>query len=51
MEIEKKLKQLLVQRKINQQQWRTYLGQVRSGNVEGCIKGLQRKGLIDADRI
>lgn len=46
METEKILKQLLRDRKINQQQWRTYLGQIRSGNEEGCRRGLERKGLI-----
>lgn len=46
METEKILKQLLRDRKITQQQWRTFLGQVRSGNEEGCLKGLRRKGLI-----
>ena len=50
MDMKKVLKDLLVQRKINQQEWRTYLGQIRSGNEEGCIKGLQRKGLLNGDR-
>lgn len=45
----KLLKKLKKEKKINMQQYRTYKGQVLSGNVEGCIKGLKRKKLIDDD--
>lgn len=54
METIKILRQLLKDRKINQQQFRTYKGQVVSGNEDGCIKGLLRKELItqkEADRL
>lgn len=40
------LKELLKQGKITQQQFRTYRGQVISGNEEGCLVGLKRKRLI-----
>ena len=46
MEIIKILKQLRADKKINIQEFRTYRGQVLSGNEEGCIRGLKRKGLI-----
>lgn len=31
---------------ISKQQYRTYKGQILAGDIEGCIKGLKRKGLI-----
>lgn len=40
------LKVLLKEGKITKQAYRTYKGQLDSGNIEGCIKGLQRKHLI-----
>ena len=40
------LKTLKMGKKITLQQYRTYKGQVLSGNIEGCRKGLKRKGLI-----
>ena len=40
------LKILLNDNRITKQQYRTYRGQVISGNIEGCIKGLQRKRLV-----
>lgn len=46
METIKLLKRLLKEKKINKQQFRTYRGQVLSGNEEGCLVGLSRKGLI-----
>ena len=46
MKIIKILKQLKADKKINIQEFRTYRGQVLSGNEEGCIRGLKRKGLI-----
>ena len=45
-EIIQTLKTLRRQGKITFQQYATYKGQVLSGNVEGCIKGLKRKKLI-----
>jgi hypothetical protein len=42
----KLLKQLLQENKITKQAYRTYKGQVISGNIDGCLKGLQRKHLI-----
>ena len=42
----KLLKQLLQTNKITKQAYRTYKGQVISGNIDGCLKGLQRKHLI-----
>lgn len=47
METMKLLKQLKKERKITLQQFRTYKGQILSGDESGCIKGLRRKGLID----
>jgi hypothetical protein len=40
------LQKLLDENKINIQQYRTYKGQISSGNELGCIKGLKRKRLI-----
>lgn len=40
------LKQLKHDGKITLQAYRTYKGQILSGNEKGCIKGLKRKGLI-----
>ena len=40
------LKRLLKEQRITQQQYRTYKGQVISGNEEGCLIGLKRKRLI-----
>lgn len=39
------LKTLLNDKRITKQQYRTYKGQVLAGDVEGCLKGLQRKRL------
>lgn len=41
------LKSLLKENRINQQQFRTYRGQVLSGNVSACIVGMKRKHLIN----
>lgn len=46
METMKILKQLLRDGKISRQAFRTYKGQVLSGNEEGCLIGLKRKKLI-----
>lgn len=43
MKIFKKLKQ---NKQITIQQYRTFKGQVLSGNEAGCLKGLQRMKLI-----
>lgn len=40
------LKTLLNDNRITKQQYRTYKGQVLAGDVDGCLKGLQRKRLI-----
>lgn len=40
------LKSLLKENRINKQQFRTYRGQVLSGNVSACIVGMKRKHLI-----
>ena len=40
------LKSLLKENRINQQQFKTYRGQVLSGNVSACIVGMKRKHLI-----
>lgn len=40
------LKQLKNDKKITMQQYRTFKGQVLSGNEAGCLKGLQRMKLI-----
>ena len=45
-EVLKTLKDLLREGKITKQAYRTYKGQVISGNIDGCLKGLQRKHLI-----
>ena len=42
----KLLKELKRDRKITIQQYRTFKGQVLSGNEAGCLKGLQRMKLI-----
>lgn len=40
------LKILKRQNKLTMQQYRTYKGQVLSGDVDGCLRGLIRKGFI-----
>lgn len=42
----KLLKGLKRDNKITTQQFKTFKGQVLSGNVEGCLKGLKRMKLI-----
>lgn len=46
METIKTLKSLLHEKKITMQEYRTYKGQVLSGNEEACIVGLKRKKLL-----
>ena len=43
------LKTLLDINKINEQQYRTYKGQVLSGQLTACLKGLKRKKLISKE--
>lgn len=47
----KLLEQLVKEGRIDRQAYRTYKGQVLSGNEEGCVKGLIRKKLIKAGDI
>ena len=42
----KLLKRLKKQKKINEQAYKTYRGQVLSGDVQACLTGLKRKNLI-----
>lgn len=42
----KLLKKLRKENKISTQEYRTYRGQVLSGNVEACRLGLKRKNLL-----
>ena len=44
----KMLRQLKKENKITTQQFKTYRGQVIHGDEIGCIKGLERKRLIDS---
>ena len=46
METVKLLKRLKKDGKITMQQFKTFRGQVLSGNEEGCRKGLKRMKLI-----
>lgn len=46
MNIWKLLKDLKRQNKITTQQYRTFKGQILSGDIEGAIKGLKRKQLV-----
>lgn len=46
MKTMKILKQLLKDGKITNQAFRTYKGQVLSGNEDACVVGLKRKKLI-----
>ena len=40
------LRKLKEQKKITQQEYKTYRGQIFSGDVKGCLVGLKRKKLI-----
>jgi hypothetical protein len=46
METMKLLKQLKNNKRITIQQYRTFKGQLLSGNEEGCLKGLRRMKLV-----
>ena len=50
METIKVLKQLKRENKITTQAYKTYIGQIRSGNELACIKGMMRKKLITTEK-
>ena len=50
METIKVLKQLKRENKITAQAYKTYIGQIRSGNELACIKGMKRKKLITKEK-
>ena len=50
METIKVLKQLKRENKITTQAYKTYMGQIRSGNELACIKGMMRKKLITTEK-
>ena len=50
METIKVLKQLKRENKITTQAYKTYMGQIRSGNELACIKGMKRKKLITKEK-
>ena len=50
METIKLLKQLKRENKITTQAYKTYIGQIRSGNELACIKGMKRKKLITKEK-
>ena len=50
METIKLLKQLKHENKITTQAYKTYMGQIRSGNELACIKGMKRKKLITKEK-
>ena len=43
------LEKLLKEKRITIQQYRTYKGQVLSGQLSACLKGLKRKKLISKE--
>ena len=50
METIKVLKQLKRENKITTQAYKTYMGQISSGDEIACIKGMKRKKLITAEK-
>lgn len=50
METVSLLKQLKREKKITIQAYKTYMGQIKSGNEIACIKGMQRKKLIEKEK-
>jgi len=50
METVNLLKQLKRENKITTQAYKTYMGQIRSGNELACIKGMMRKKLITTEK-
>lgn len=50
METIKLLKQLKRDKKITYHAYKTYMGQISSGDEIACIKGMQRKKLITKEK-
>lgn len=50
METVSLLKKLKRENKITTQAYKTYIGQIRSGNELACIKGIMRKKLITTEK-
>ena len=50
METVKLLKRLEREKKITAQEYRTYMGQIRSGDEIACIKGMKNKKLITEEK-
>ena len=50
METVSLLKKLKRENKITTQAYKTYMGQIRSGNELACIKGMMRKKLITTEK-
>ena len=50
METVSLLKELKCENKITTQAYKTYMGQIRSGNELACIKGMMRKKLITTEK-
>ena len=50
METVSLLKKLKRENKITTQAYKTYMGQIKSGNELACIKGMKRKKLITAEK-
>ena len=50
METVSLLKKLKCENKITTQAYKTYMGQIRSGNELACIKGMMRKKLITKEK-
>ena len=50
METVKLLKQLKRENKITTQAYKTYMGQIRSGEEIACIKGMKNKKLITEEK-
>ena len=50
METVSLLKQLKRENKITTQAYKTYMGQIISGNELACIKGMKRKKLITKEK-
>lgn len=44
------LNELKKNKKITSQAYKTYIGQIRSGNEIACIKGMKRKKLITKEK-
>ena len=50
METVSLLKKLKRENKITTQAYKTYMGQIRSGNELACIKGMMRKKVITTEK-